>query len=162
MPSMSLSKKKKLVGSFFSSQFNYCPLIWMFHSRIINNKINGIHVRCLRLLDGDKSSSFEKLLEQDKCVTVHTRNLRIVATEIFKACRNISPPIFSEIFHGPDLNYNLRINSDFLMPNIRSVFHGSESILYLGPKIRDIVPMELNEFKKGIKEWKPKNCSCKM
>ena len=116
----------------------------------------------MRLLDGDKSSSFEKLLEQDKCVTVHTRNLQILATEMFKVYRNISPPIFSEIFHGLDLNYNLRINSDFLMPNIRSVFHGSERILYLGPKIWDVVPTELNEFKKDIKEWKPKNCSCKM
>ena len=37
MPSMSLSKKKKLVNSFFNSQFSYCPLIWMYHSYIINN-----------------------------------------------------------------------------------------------------------------------------
>ena len=54
------------------------------------------------------------------------------------------------------------------MPNVRSVFHGSESISYLGPKIWDIVPLELTEltcvaaFKKGIKEWKPKNCSCRL
>ena len=61
MPYMSLSKKKKLVSSFFNSQFNYCPLIWMFHNRIINNEINRLHERCLRLLYGDKSSSFEKL-----------------------------------------------------------------------------------------------------
>ena len=59
--------------SFFS--LNCFPLIWIFHSRIINNKVNRIHERCLRLLCGDKSSSFEKLLEQDKSVTIHTRNL---------------------------------------------------------------------------------------
>ena len=47
---------------------------------------------------------------------------------------------------------------------LRSVFHGSESISYLGPKLWDIVPLELKEltivvaFKKGIREWKPKNC----
>ena len=46
------------------------------------------------------------------------------------------------------------------MLNVKSVFHGSESILYFGPKIWDIVPLELKEltsvvaFKKGIKEWK--------
>ena len=84
MPYMSLSKKKKLLSSFFNSQFNYCPLIWMFHSRIINNKINRLHERCLHLLYGDKSSSFEKLLEQDKSVTMHTMNLQILATEMFK------------------------------------------------------------------------------
>ena len=43
------------------------------------------------------------------------------------------------------------------MPNVRSVFHGNESISYLSPKIWDIVPLELKEltsvaaFKKGIK-----------
>ena len=116
------------MSSFFNSQFNYCPLIWMFHSRIMNNKINRLHEKCLRLLYGEKSSSFEKLLEQDKSITICTRNQRILATEMFKAYRNVSPPIFSEIFYRRDKNYNLRINSDFAMPNVRSVFHGSESI----------------------------------
>ena len=162
MPYMSLSKKKKLVSSFFNSQYNYCPLIWMFHSLIINNKINRLYKRCLRLLYGDKSQSFEKLSEQDKSVTIHTRNLQMLATEMFKVYQNISPPIFSEIFYQRDINYNLRINSDFAMPNVRSVFDGSESISYLGRKIWDIVLLELKElasvvaFKKGIKEWKPK------
>ena len=83
MPYMSLSKKKKLVSSFFNSQTNYCPLIWMFHSHIINNKINHLHERFLRLLYGDKSSSFEKLLKHNKSVTIYTRNLQILATEMF-------------------------------------------------------------------------------
>ena len=54
------------------------------------------------------------------------------------------------------------------MPNVRSVFHGSESISYLGPKIWDIVPLELKEltilvaFKEDIKEWKPENCQCRL
>ena len=54
------------------------------------------------------------------------------------------------------------------MTKVRSVFHGSESILYLGPKIWDIVPLDLKEltsvvaFKKGIKEWKPKICLCRL
>ena len=84
MPYMSLSKKEKLVNSFFNSQFKYCPLIWMFHSHIINYKINRLPERCLRQLYGDKSSSLEKLLEQDKSVTIHTRNLQMLATEMFK------------------------------------------------------------------------------
>ena len=49
---MSLSMKKKLVISFFNSQFNYCALIWMFHGRIINNKINRLQESCVRLLTG--------------------------------------------------------------------------------------------------------------
>ena len=102
---------------------------------------------------------YEKLSQQDKSVTLQTRNLQILVTEMFKLYRNISPPIFSEIFHQRGNNYNLRINSNFVMPDARSVFHGNESISYLGSKIWDIVTLELTNvavFKKGIKEWKPK------
>ena len=84
MPYMNLSKKEETMSSLFNSQFNYCPLIWMFHSHIINNKINRLNERCLHLLYGDKLPSFEKLLEQDTSVTIHTRNLQILATEMFK------------------------------------------------------------------------------
>ena len=82
MAYISLSRKKKLVNSFFSSQFNYCPLFGCFI--VIMNKINYLHERCLRLLYGEKLSSFEKLLKQGKSATIHTRNLQVLATEIFK------------------------------------------------------------------------------
>ena len=146
MPCMSLSKKKKTGEFIFNSQFNYCLLIWMFHSHIINDKFNRLHERCLRLLDGDKWSSFEKLLQQDKSVAIRTRNLQILPTGVFKVHRNISPLIFGEIFHQLDINYKLRINSDFAISNVRSVFHGSKSISYLGPKIWDIVLLQLKEL----------------
>ena len=64
---MSLSKKRTLMNAFFNSQFNYCPLIWMCHSRENNNKINRLHERCLRIIYNDKRSSFNALLEKDGC-----------------------------------------------------------------------------------------------
>ena len=39
-PFMNIQKKKVLMKAFFTAQFSYCPLIWMFHSRKLNNKIN--------------------------------------------------------------------------------------------------------------------------
>ena len=39
-PYMSIPKRRLLMNSFFISQFNYCPLVWMCHSRLMNNKIN--------------------------------------------------------------------------------------------------------------------------
>ena len=56
----------------------------MFHNRIKNNEINRLHERYLRLLYGGKMSSFEKLLEQDKSVTIRTRNLKMLATEMLQ------------------------------------------------------------------------------
>ena len=67
--------------TFVISQLNYCPLVWMFHSRKLNNRINSIHERALRITYKD---SFNELLQKDNAVTIHQKNLQAVATEIFK------------------------------------------------------------------------------
>ena len=58
-PFMNNSKKKKqiIMKSFIESQFGFCVLLWMFHSRGLNNKISRIHDRALRITYTDKSSS---------------------------------------------------------------------------------------------------------
>ena len=38
---MNLPKRTIIMKSFITSQFGYCPLIWTFHSRTLNNKINS-------------------------------------------------------------------------------------------------------------------------
>ena len=40
---MNVKKRKLIINAFISSQFGYCPLVWMFHSRELNNRINRIH-----------------------------------------------------------------------------------------------------------------------
>ena len=37
-PFLNIKKKNVLMNAFFTAQFSYCPLIWMFHSRKLNNK----------------------------------------------------------------------------------------------------------------------------
>ena len=74
---MKVDKKRMIMKSFIESQFGYCPLVWMFHSRSLNNKINRIQERALRITYNDKSSSFENLLEKDNSVTIHHRNNKI-------------------------------------------------------------------------------------
>ena len=56
----------------------------MFHSRGLNNKINFLHERALRMTYGDRSSSFEDLLKKDNSVSTHHRNIQVLATEISK------------------------------------------------------------------------------
>ena len=57
--------------AFVTSQFGYCPLVWMFHSRAINNRINKLHEMSLRIVYKDRNSTFEDLLEKDDSVTIH-------------------------------------------------------------------------------------------
>ena len=71
--------------SFVISQFGYCPMVWMFHSRVLNNRMNE---RALRLVYQDHNSTFEKLLIMDNSVTIHDYNLQVFSTEIYKAINN--------------------------------------------------------------------------
>ena len=81
-PYMEMTKRRILMNAFFDSQFNYCPLIWMFHSRNLNNKINRLHECCLRVIYNDKTSCFGQLLENDNSVSIHHRNIQTLAIEM--------------------------------------------------------------------------------
>ena len=73
---MNLTKRKLLMSSIFTSQFNYCPLVWMYHNRTINNKVNRLHKRYLPIVYNDNKSSFQELLDKNKCATIHVKNAR--------------------------------------------------------------------------------------
>ena len=92
------TKRKLLMNSFFKSQFKYCPLVWMCHNRTINNQVNRLHERCLRIVYNDNKSSFQELLDKDKCVTIHVKNVRVLAVEMFKVSNNYSTSLMSGIF----------------------------------------------------------------
>ena len=106
----------------------------MFHSRTVNNKINSIHERASRITYNDRKSSFEELLRKDNTVSIHHRNLQLLATEIFKIKNNMAPEILSEIFQNRISSYNLQKNSSFYVRKIHSVYHGTELLSFLGPK----------------------------
>ena len=54
-------QKRLLLSSIIKFQFSYCPLIWIFYSRSLNNLINRIHERALRLTHSDHVSTFQDI-----------------------------------------------------------------------------------------------------
>ena len=56
---MSTEKLRLLMKTFIETQFNYCPLIWMFHSRKMNKRINRLHERALRVAYKDDDLTFQ-------------------------------------------------------------------------------------------------------
>ena len=166
---MDFAKRRLLVNAFFYSQFNYCQLVWMCHNRTNNNKINRLHERCLRLIYNDRKSSFKDLLEKDGSVSIHHRNLRTLAVELFKVFKGLSPVYFTEAFPvRQQSQYNMWNDSYFAMPRAKTVNHGLESLSYIGSKLWDSIPSHMkniesiNEFKHAIKTWKPDLCSCRL
>ena len=103
---MNISKRRNLMNSFITSQFNYCPLVSMFHSHSINNTINRLHERVLRIVYNDFKSIFKDLLEKDRTVSIHVKNLHKLATEMFKISKNFSVPL-SELLFQKAYHYDL-------------------------------------------------------
>ena len=105
---MSCRQKKIIMNAFITSQFGYCPLIWMCHSRKIHRPINKIHERALRIVYMDYTSSFDELIERSGSVSLHHRNLQQLAIEIYKALNGISSSLMSELFVIKERKYNFR------------------------------------------------------
>ena len=101
---MDLPKGKVLMKAFITSQFSYCPLIWMFHSRTLNNRINNIHERALRLTYKENQPSFKELLEKDHSVTVHHKNLQALVTDL-------APDIMKDVVKRTPIHPTIRIKS---------------------------------------------------
>ena len=57
---MSQNKWRFLMKTFVESHFNYFPLMWMFLSRLLNNKINNVHQKALRIVYSDYKSIFQE------------------------------------------------------------------------------------------------------
>ena len=79
--------RRVLLKSFIESQFVYSPLVWMWCDKI--------------------------KLEKDNSVTIQVRNLRILATEMYKTKENLAAPTIHEIFEQRNIQYNLRTQTDF-------------------------------------------------
>ena len=162
-------KRHIILKTFIESQFSYCPLVWMFCSRTMNNKINHIHERALRLVYQDYSTTFEGLLKKDNSLTFHQRNIHQVAIEMYKVKNNLSPPFMTEIFSHNGNIKGTRSGDTFARPNVDTVKKGDRSLRSFGPIVWNTMLPEklkaspsLDDFKNSIKSWIPDNCCCEL
>ena len=79
------------MNAFIPSEFGYCPLVLMFHSRKLNSRINKLHGRALRKVYQNYPSSFTELLEKDNSTTIHNRNINF-----YNLMQNILGKCFTE------------------------------------------------------------------
>ena len=135
----------------------------MCHSRELNRKINKLHERALRVVYKNHHLTFQQLLEKDKSFTIHERNLQKLATEMYKVKHNLCPKPIQELFTP-----SIRGKNDWVLPKVKTVNKGLETIRYRGPKTWELVPTEikksksLSAFKDKIKGWKPLGCTCRL
>ena len=104
-------------------------------------------------------STFKQLLMQNGSVSIHQRNLQIIATEIFKTKNCWNSAIKKDVFKFKNLTYNFRNAENLNRSNVNFIKYGTETITYLVVKIWKILPngykdlTSLISFKYKIKNW---------
>ena len=126
--------------------------------------MNNIHERALRIVYRDYEITFQQLLKQNKSVSIHQRNLQILATKTFKTKNGLNPVIMEDVFNFKNLAYDFRKVETLNRSNATSVKYGTEATTYLGAKIWKILPhyykelTSLSTFKSKIKNWETDKC----
>ena len=125
-----------------------------------------MYERVLRIFYGDDISSFEGLLVKDESFTIHERNIQTLAIELYKVFYGLSSEIMKLIFPK---NTEARFPGkfDFKSFNVKTVWHGTETLGHLAPKIWSLVPQNsktfsLSKFTQKIRKWKPNKCPCRI
>ena len=86
---MDINKPRTIMKGFIGSQFGYCPLVWMLHSRTLNTRIDRVDDRAPRLVYNDYISTFSQLLKLDNSFRVHGRNIQTLVIEVSKVVHNL-------------------------------------------------------------------------
>ena len=150
------SVKNLILNSIIKSQFSYCPLVWMFCSRIAINMINKLHERSLRIIRNGYSSDFNILLENNNDIYNHHRNIQTLLIEnVFKMKNGLALPIMESILNKRFNTYNQRNFQEFATERKRTVWYGLETLSYRYPQLWSFLSArkpQRNEFFKPIQK----------
>ena len=105
----------------------------MFHSRKLNERINHIHERALKVFYKVFRLSFQELLQEDNSFNIHHRDLQNLVTEIFMVKNGLSPELMNDIFEFIEIPYSLRTTSHFRSRKIHSKDFDIKTPSYLVP-----------------------------
>ena len=123
----------------------------MFHCRSPSIRINRLHERWFCVIYNDKHSTFQRILDRDKSVSLHSCNLK--GTPL---------GILADIFNSRrSTNYSLHCQEQSIRPIVISLCNETETTSYLGSKTWELLPLEMKEkeslsaFKSIIKICNP-------
>ena len=120
-----LKEKKVLINNYFYSNFNCCPLVWMFSHATSLKKVEALQKMALRFLYDDCNYPSEEILRKSGKAYMEVNRLRYLCIEIHKTI-NINPSFMKQIFRLREANrtvrnqYKLNLN----VPKVNQISYG--------------------------------------
>ena len=150
-----------LVNSFIYANFNYCPLVWIFLSKSLLNKIENLQKQVLRFVLDDYTSSYESLLEKSGKPVLNLARERLLSIEVYETLTNLNSCFMQELFKLRETNRNVcnKYKLNLNIPAVTQVNYGTKSLRSFGPKLWNSLPHHvksaenLETFKKIINNW---------
>ena len=123
-----------------------------------------VHKRTLRAATGARDSSLDELLSNDRELTIHSKYLQTLLTEIYRIW--LYPHIMRNIFHLKITPYSLRNSSLLSLPPTKSIQFGTNSILFRGSQLWNSLADSIKNsksieiFKLNVESWVGLTCLC--
>ena len=165
--SLGYASRLSIYKSFIMSNFNYCPVVWMFTSKSSLSKLEeDIQKQALRFVLDDYTSDYHKLLNKADVPGVKIMALRYLAIEVYKCVNGLNPKYLNDLFTIKKCKNDLRDDTLIYRSKVLTTNHGLKSFKDYWAKIWNILPesckgaISLVEFKVLIKSWNGPKCSC--
>ena len=145
--------------SFVSSNFNYCPVSWIFCGARNARKLERLQERALRFVFNDPYSEYNELLKRGNFLSLSVLRLRALAIEVYKCFRGINPSYMNDIFQPKTSSYSLRDPFLLKQPKFSTKTYGYRSFGYFGSKLWNQLPVEIKSsnslpiFKNRLTKW---------
>ena len=163
--SLDYASRLPIYMSFIMSNFNYCPVVWMFTSKSSLSKLEDIQKRALRFVLNDCTSDYHELTNKADVPGVKIMALRYLAIEVYKCVNGLNPTYLNDLFTIKTCKYDLRDDYLIYRSKVLTTNHGLKSFKDYGATIWNILPesfkgtISLVEFKVLIKSWNGPKCS---
>ena len=160
------SSRLTIYKTFIMSNFNYCPIFWMFSSKRSFTAIENIQKRALRFVLNDYTSRFQELLNDSGMSGIRIMRLRLLAIEVYKCVKKFNPEYLKDIFILKESPYDVCDDSILVRPKVNTTNYGLKSFRNYGSKIWNILPpsfkksLNIEDYKLVIHSWNGPECSC--
>ncbi len=145
--------KKILINNLIISKFDYCDIVYMHMSNILQKKLQKLQNICIKFIFNlKKFDHVQKYYDELKWINLsHRREFRL-GCFIFKIINNKSPSYLYSLFNDTSNVHSHYTRKRFFIPSIKTN-NGKNSFDYYGPHFWNLLPSEirnitnLNEFK---------------
>ena len=163
-----MSEERRLLDfkSFIRSNFNYCPIIWHFCSKVNTEKLEKLQYRGLKIVYNCYESSYEELLTRANLPTLHVGRLRTIALETYKCINNFAPKYIRDLINLKQSSYSFRYENTLQIPTVRTVAYGQKSFRFEAARVWNGLPNELRkvsafkDFERLVCTWTGPKSNC--